>query len=231
MARQAPEDARARPRSSSGITLVEADNQPPAPSSADASPFDPVDDGPPMPFDPLDVFDDDECAARAQAEALELETLRRESYGRNLTLGHVVREFTEEYRQTAAYLELSPATRARQERVLRDLLGCRTSAMGEHEWHCGSCDQTYVYFNSCGNRHCPTCREGYRREWAEKVALDLLPVPYEHVMLTLPRPLTQLVMAHGDALYSTVMQAGGAALMAVGRKFLATLGVLHAWGC
>jgi hypothetical protein len=188
-----------------------------------------------MPFDPLDVFDDDECAARAEAEALELETLRLDSYGRNLTLGHVVREFTEAYRQTAAYLELSPAQRARQERVLRDLLGCRTSALGEHEWHCGSCDRTYVYFNSCGNRHCPTCREGYRREWAEKVALDLLPVPYEHVILTLPRPLTQLVMAHDDALYSTVMQAGGAALMAVGKKFLgaqlAGLGMLHTWGC
>ena len=79
-ARQAREDARARPRSSSGITLVEADTQPPASSSADASPFDPVDDGPPMPFEPLDVFDDDEGAARAEAEPLELETLRRDSY-------------------------------------------------------------------------------------------------------------------------------------------------------
>ena len=47
----------------------------------------------------------------------------------------------------------------------------------------------------------------------------------------LRRAGSSTAMAHGDALYSTVMQAGGAALLAVGRKFLATLGVLHPWGC
>ncbi|MGM0486707.1 MAG: transposase zinc-binding domain-containing protein [Planctomycetota bacterium] len=64
--------------------------------------------------------------------------------------------------------------------------------MGEHEWRCDACGQTYVYFNSRGNRHCPACREAYRQQWAEKLEQDLLPVPYHHLMLTLPRPLTRV---------------------------------------
>ncbi|MGM0486508.1 MAG: transposase zinc-binding domain-containing protein [Planctomycetota bacterium] len=74
--------------------------------------------------------------------------------------------------------------------------------MGEHEWRCDACGQTYVYFNSCGNRHCPACREAYRQQWAQKLEQDLPPIPYHHLMLTLPRPLTRVVMAHGDAFYS-----------------------------
>ncbi|MFO7904824.1 MAG: transposase zinc-binding domain-containing protein, partial [Pirellulaceae bacterium] len=56
--------------------------------------------------------------------------------------------------------------------------------MGEHEWRCDACGQTYVYFNSRGNRHCPACREAYRQQWAENIEQDLLPVPYHHLMLT-----------------------------------------------
>ncbi|MGM0489277.1 MAG: transposase zinc-binding domain-containing protein [Planctomycetota bacterium] len=103
--------------------------------------------------------------------------------------------------------------------------------MGEHEWRCDACGQTYVYFNSRGNRHCPACREAYRQQWAENIEQDLLPVPYHHLMLTLPRPLTRLVMAHGDALYSPLMQVGGRSILAVGERLLAAqlgaLCVLH----
>jgi len=72
------------------------------------------------------------------------------------------------------------------------------------------------------------------RDWAAKLEQDLLPIPYHHLVLTLPRPLTQLVMAHGDVLYSKLMQAGGRSILTVGDRLLgAQLGalcVLHSWG-
>ena len=174
----------------------------------------------------FDLFDDD---------AFELDELeRRERYGRHVELAHLIREFGQEYLAQAQRDGLSPELLKRQERVLRDLMGCRTSAMGEHAWDCEDCGAQYLFFNSCGNRHCPKCREHDRREWAEKLEQDLLPVEYHHLILTLPRPLTELVMAHGEVLYAQVMRASGEAILAVGKRLLnaqlAAQVLLHTWG-
>jgi len=86
-AQLARDDAGSRPRPSSGITVIEADNQPRAVSSGNESSLEPVDDGPPMPFEPLDPPDDEQARAREEAEARELETLRRrDRYGRRLEM-------------------------------------------------------------------------------------------------------------------------------------------------
>ncbi len=96
----------------------------------------PRDDDAEILFDP---FDD---------EALELDELgRREGYGRHLELAHIIREFGQEYLAAARRGGVSPELLRRQERVLRELMACRTAAMGEHEWRCEDCDEQYVYFN------------------------------------------------------------------------------------
>ncbi len=191
----------------------------------------PLDDAAPH-FDRLDdPFDDD---------VLELDELqRRDRYGRyprprRLEVAHIIREFGAEYMEQARRDGMPKELLDRQQRVLRNLMGCRTSAMGEHDWSCEACGEQYVYFNSCGDRHCPKCREHKRREWAEKLERDLLPVEYHHLVLTLPRELTLLVMAHGEVLYNEVMRAAGMAILAVGEELLnaqlAVQALLHSWG-
>lgn len=159
---------------------------------------------------------------------------RREAYSSRLELAHVIREFGQEYLERARGQALHPDTLAQQERVLRALLACRTSAMGEHRWRCPKCEATYVSFHSCGDRHCPKCGERKRRLWAEKLELDLLPVTYHHVIPTLPHELTCFVMAHGEVLYSKVMRAAGQAVLQLGKEKLeaqlAAQLVLHTWG-
>jgi hypothetical protein len=126
----------------------------------------PLDDAEPH-FDPLDdPFGDDVLALD--------ELQRRDRYGRYprlrpLEVAHIIREFGLEYLEQARRGGMSKELLDRQQRVLRNLMGCRTSAMGEHDWSCKACGEHYVYFNSCGDRHCPKCREHRRREWAEKL--------------------------------------------------------------
>ena len=84
----------------------------------------------------------------------------------------------------------------------------------------------------CGNA--PRARSASGTQWAENLELDLLPVEYYHLVLTLPRELTKLVMAHGDVLYTKVMRAAGIAILAVGKELLnaqlAAQIMLHTWG-
>ncbi len=178
--------------------------------------------------------EDDELFHEEDEEDPEGVAARREAYGGRLELAHVVREFGQEYLERARGQALHPDTLAQQERVLRALLACRTSAMGEHRWRCPECEASYLTFNSCCDRHCPKCGEQQRRLWAEKLALDLLPVTYHHVIPTLPHELTCFVMAHGEVLYSQVMQAAGQAVLQLGQEELeaqlAAQLVLHTWG-
>ncbi len=87
---------------------------------------------------------------------------------------------------------------------------------------------------SLGVGNAPRARSASGTQWAEKLELDLLPVEYHHLVLTLPRELTQLVMAHGDVLYTKVMRASGMAILAVGKELLsaqlAAQIMLHTWG-
>ena len=66
------------------------------------------------------------------------------------------------------------------------------------------------------------------------MAASLLPIPYQHVMLTLPRPLTRLAIANPNVVYPIMLRMCGEAIMRCGRRlFRAQLGllmVLHTWG-
>jgi hypothetical protein len=69
-----------------------------------------------------------------------------------------------------------------QRRTLKDLASCRTAALGGHVLGCTECGHQQIAYNSCGNRHCPTCQATAAARWLEKQAAQLLPTPYFHVV-------------------------------------------------
>src|SRR5215472_11563651 len=73
-----------------------------------------------------------------------------------------------------------------QLKVMSAIETCRTSALGGHVERCEDCAHELISYNSCRNRHCPKCQAAAARQWLEEREAELLPVPYYHVVFTLP---------------------------------------------
>jgi hypothetical protein len=120
-----------------------------------------------------------------------------------------------------------------QVKALADIERCRTAALGGHV-EVYACGHEVIAYNSCRNRSCPKCLGHKAREWVEKKERDLLPVPYFHVVFTLPHELTQVPVLARAALYEALFRASAATLREVGRRRLGGelgfLSVLHTWG-
>jgi hypothetical protein len=125
-----------------------------------------------------------------------------------------------------------------ERRVLAQLVACRTAALGGHAWECDTCGAIRADYNSCGNRHCPTCRGAARAQWLERVRADLLPVPYFHVVQTLPHEpqLDRLVLANRALMYGLLFHSTSTALLELAADpehlgaRIGLLMVLHTWG-
>ena len=90
-------------------------------------------------------------------------------------------------RHGPAYVQAHDGHLGRVERrVMSAIELCRTAALGGHVEGCRACGAVRVAYNSCRNRHCPKCQSAVARDWLEARADDLLPVPYFHVVFTLP---------------------------------------------
>jgi hypothetical protein len=145
----------------------------------------------------------------------------------SLTLGEVLR---------AAWPDFARTHRlpAHHGKVLRALAACHTAALGGHQYECSHCGREYFVPHSCGNRHCPTCQRLHGAQWLEDQTDHLLPIPYFHVVFTLPHELNPLVQHNQAPLYSLLFASATATLLDFGRNNLqATLGitaVLHTWG-
>lgn len=117
--------------------------------------------------------------------------------------------------------------------MLRAILACRTSQLGGHINTCNQCGHEEQSYNSCWNRHCPKCRGGSVFDWVSKREEDLLPVPYFHVVFTLPSQLRDICYQNKRVVYDLLFRASADALQAVAKtKLGATLGffgVLHTW--
>jgi len=118
-----------------------------------------------------------------------------------------------------------------QHEVLRDLERCRTAALGGHLHVCQSCGYSVPMYNSCRNRHCPTCQSLEQHKWLERRRDTILPVPYFHVVFTLPDELRAIVATNREALFD----AASKTLLTLARD-LKRLGgmpaitmVLHTW--
>jgi len=125
---------------------------------------------------------------------------------------------------------------AQARRALRDVSACRTAALGGHARRCADCGHVEVHYRSCGNRHCPGCGAGKRAAWLEREAGLLLPVPYHHVVFTLPATLHELTRQQPRLVYNLLFQSAQATIQEVAAdpKYLGAqvglLLVLHTWG-
>jgi Putative transposase/Transposase zinc-binding domain len=117
--------------------------------------------------------------------------------------------------------------------MLSAVRGCRTAALGGHIDACDSCGNISISYNSCRNRHCPKCQGHKREEWIQAREADLLPVPYFHVVFTLPCELNELALPKPKEVYDSLFAASWQTLETFGKKKglqLGMLTVLHTWG-
>ncbi len=121
-------------------------------------------------------------------------------------------------------------------KVLDAIVRCRTAALGGHLDQCVRCGHQAISFNSCRSRHCPKCQGNARAKWLAARSAELLPVPYFHIVFTLPHELSALILQNKRLLYDLLFRASAASLLELARdpKHLGAdigfLGVLHTWG-
>jgi hypothetical protein len=120
-------------------------------------------------------------------------------------------------------------------RVMRAIEVCRTAELGGHIDQCDHCGQQRISYNSCRNRHCPKCQSLAKERWLEARKKDLLPIPYFHMVFTLPEGLRPLALRNQKVVYNLLFQAASETLLqlAKDRKYLgAEIGfitLLHTW--
>src|SRR5271168_5327982 len=123
-----------------------------------------------------------------------------------------------------------------QLKVMSAIEGCRTAALGGHVARCEKCRHTLIAYNSCRNRHCPKCQGLAAKEWLAEREAELLPVPYYHVVFTLPAAIGDIAYHNKAAIYDILFKAAAETLttIAADPKHLgARIGftaVLHSWG-
>jgi len=150
------------------------------------------------------------------------------SPARGVGLAHVLR------RHGPAYLA-SHRLSAAKAKVWRAILACRTAALGGHVQRCDACGTTRHVYHSCRNRHCPLCQTRAKEAWLAARRREVLPVPYFHLVFTLPHDLDGLIGQCPRALYETLFGAVSSTLteFAANPRWLGgtpsfTL-VLHTW--
>ena len=120
------------------------------------------------------------------------------------------------------------------EKALRAISLCRTAELGGHVYVCKECGVTQPRYNSCRNRHCPQCQGLARLAWLGARLEDVLPVPYYHVVFTVPRELQPLARLEPRAFYSLLFRAAWESFREEAASHLGgevgMLAVLHTWG-
>ena len=127
-----------------------------------------------------------------------------------LEVADVFRRHGEAYRQAHAG-HLGRAER----RVMGAIEACRTAALGGHVERCAECGLVRIAYNSCRNRHCPKCQGQARADWLAERQAELLPVPYFHVVFTLPAPAAEIAFQNKAAVYAILFRAAAETLSTI----------------
>ena len=123
-----------------------------------------------------------------------------------------------------------------QLKVMTAIERCRTAALGGHVERCEKCAHTVIAYNSCRNRHCPKCQAAAAREWLAEREAELLPVPYFHVVFTLPARIADIAYQNKAVIYDLLFKASSETMLTIAAdpKHLGArigiLSVLHTWG-
>src|SRR3954469_8934400 len=113
---------------------------------------------------------------------------------------------------------------------------CRTAALGGHVERCEKCLYTVVAYNSCRNRHCPKCQGAAAQEWLAEREAELLPVPYFHVVFSLPARIADIAYQNKAVIYDLLFKASSETMLTIAadpKHLGARIGilcVLHSWG-
>ena len=130
----------------------------------------------------------------------------------------------------------NPVLAREHRKALRDIRDCRSAALGGRVQQCDQCGHRVILYNSCRNRHCPQCQATARARWLALRETELLPVPYFHVVFTLPAQIGRLAMQNPRQIYGILFRAAAATLLetALDPRLLGAsigfLAVLHTWG-
>jgi hypothetical protein len=123
-----------------------------------------------------------------------------------------------------------------QLKVMSAIERCRTAALGGHVERCENCSHTIIAYNSCRNRHCPKCQGSAAQEWLTEREAELLPMPYFHLVFTLPAAIADIAYQNKAVIYDLLFKASSEALLTIAAdpKHLGArvgiLSVLHTWG-
>jgi hypothetical protein len=148
-----------------------------------------------------------------------------------LEVADVFRHHGSAYRHVhAGHLSLA------QRRVMAAIEACRSATLGGHAERCEDCGQVRIAHNSCRDRHCPKCQGLARAQWLANRQAELLPVPYFHVVFTMPAEIAEIALQNKAVVYAILFKAAAETLrtIAADPKHLGAqiglVAVLHTWG-
>jgi len=148
-----------------------------------------------------------------------------------IELADIIRQHGDAYRA-----QHESSLSSTQRRVMQAIAACRTAALGGHVEACDDCGHQRISYNSCRNRHCPKCQSLARAQWIEDRQAELLPVPYFHVVFTLPEEIAAIAYQNKAVVYNLLFAATADTLrtIAADPKHLGAevgfFAVLHTWG-
>ena len=123
-----------------------------------------------------------------------------------------------------------------QLQVMSAIESCRTAVLGGHVARCEDCAHTTIAYNSCRNRHCPKCQGAAAREWMADRQAELLPVPYFHIVFTLPAVISDIAYQNKAVIYALLFKASAETMLTIAADpkhlgaRIAITAVLHTWG-
>lgn len=148
---------------------------------------------------------------------------------RRLALADIVRAHGAAYQATHGLAKVQRA-------ALRAIAACRTAVLGGQRETCDRCGAERIRYRSCGNRHCPQCQTLAKERWLAARRAELLPIPYFHVVFTLPHTLNAVAQGNPRVIYRLLFRATADTLLTFGRDprhLGGTIGItaiLHTWG-
>ena len=158
-----------------------------------------------------------------------METNGENGKGKTIEIADIFRKygsvFREKYRLPLHYIK-----------VMNLVSVCRTSALGGHLEKCDQCGYQRNAYNSCRNRHCPKCQYAAKEKWIDRRKSELLPVPYYHIVFTIPEELNNITLVNKRVMYSILFKSASETLLVLGKdpKHLGAeigiIAVLHTWG-
>jgi len=143
-------------------------------------------------------------------------------------------EVADVFRQYGAAYRREHFTTDEQRRAMYDIVDCRTAALGGYVEQCDRCLRLRIRYCSCRNRNCPKCGAFEKAQWLARREVELLPIPYFHVVFTTDHAVNELAQAAPCVIYDLLFDSAAATLKEFGRKYhggeIGFTAVLHTWG-